>query len=219
MDKVSFLLFPLVILIAFVCCSAEMTDITTAKGSGQAMTREEMIQLIKNDVPNDKKNLFWDGEELSVVDDELDDWTIMDGRGGPYSYNRLKTGLGMIYSVDKENLLSEEHLLQNDTDCFCSQSNSRFIRVSVVSGDYNEMMKRHDAQCKEDAVAAYDCDWLKQGVCEQTFLIAPDGQKMIGVCFIVPLSEGMVKTYEYGGIGNFADIMDEALMMGQRSIR
>ena len=59
----------------------------------------------------------------------------------------------------------------------------------------------------------------ENGVCEKTFVEAPDGRMMFALRFIVSTTDGSAKIYEYGGIGNCSDIMVEASMMAQRTIR
>ena len=180
---------------------------------------QNLIKQLEDDTPNDGMGLVWDGEKLTVVEDEFDNADIMDGRGGEYRYNRLKTPVATVYSVDKEDLLSEEKQIQNDDNCFLSQSENRFICISVDDRSYSQMLELHQSRLGEGTILNCEYEWLDNGICEKTFLEAPDGREMVGLRFIVSSSDSSVKIYEYGGLGNCSDIFAEAAMMGRRTIR
>ena len=178
----------------------------------------DAVKAIGNDVPNDLKSLVWNGESFAEVEDELDNSDILDGRSGEYAYNRFKAEMMTVYCVDREKLLTADHVVQNDGLCFSAQAENRFVRISRSEQTYELLQTAHLERIQAGEIIEESFEWLN-GLCEKTILTAPDGRKMAGVRFIVPAEDGSAVCFEYGGIGNYSDILTEAEMMVQKTNR
>ena len=198
---------------------ASPSEYALQKGLMDVSTISEIIEMLEEDEPNDRLSCYWDGEKLSVVPDELDDETVMDGRGGEYHYRYLKTNIGItICSVDEEGLLSEEHIIANDGACFATSGDNRFLRIIVTDTSFDEMAASHDRLISEKAALNYECRWNPGITGESTIMEAPNGKEMIGLRFIQKRQDGNATVYEYGGIGNYSDIVAEARIMARKTI-
>lgn len=188
------------------------------KGMDDMFTMAEIIDMLKNDTPNDGMGLVWDGEQLTVVDDPLDREGIMDGRGGPYAYNRRKAAITTVYSVDSTGLLTDEKVVADDENGFLAASDTRMIRIARSDEPFETVVEQHNARVAEGTALEYTMRCQKETVCESALLEAPDGIMMIGVRIFAAAEDGGSMVYEYGGIGNFSTIMVEARMMAMKTI-
>lgn len=183
------------------------------------MDQQKAVDMIAKDVPNDRISLFWDGNAFSEVEDVLDDSSIMDGRGGEYACNRMKMKLMTVYLVESENGLNEDCVLQDDDRCFTAENESRFAHIAYSGQTWEQVQQVHDQQIASGLAVAEAPEWLEQGIAEKTVLETFKGNKMAGIRYYIPMSDGTVVTCEYGGIGNYADILAEAEIMVQRTVK
>ena len=190
------------------------TGIAEENGGTQSMNK--YIEMMEADVPNDRKSLYWDGENLTVIDDALDDDTLMDGRGGEYSISRVKAALGRVYSIDREDLLGKDHVLQDDGSCFAAESANRFLQISRQN--YAEAKAQYEADLAEKTITAWSATAQIDGLCAKGLLTSPNGHTMAGIRVIVAGDDGSALVYSYGGIGNFSDILVEGNMFAQKTI-
>ena len=170
------------------------------------------VELMKKDIPNDRKSLFWDGTDMTVIEDELDDDGVMDGRGGEYMVSRQKTQIGCIFSVDCENLLSEENNVRNDENCFAVESRNRFLQVFCPKQKYSQMKEYFKTDIEGRKIAEYALKLDVECLCAKTILTAPSGRLMAGIQVITLDKEDKAIVYQYGGIGNFGQIQVEGDM-------
>ena len=94
------------------CCAAGIARCTEAADTEgtevmDMENRQMFMEMIGQDTPNDRKSLSWDGTALTVVDDPLDDASLLDGRGGEYAAARLRTPLLRVIVREESGLLRD----------------------------------------------------------------------------------------------------------------
>ena len=183
------------------------------------MNETKWIEMMEQDTPNDRKSLYWDGEAMTVIDDELDDNTLLDGRGGEYMVSRIVTPFGRIYSIDSENLLSEEVILQNDEDGFLSETEHRYVFVCRLPQAFADLKAQFESDAAEKKILPITLSLKKEGLCAKSMVTTPGGRTMAGLIVITENEDGTATVYQYAGLGNFSDIEVEAKEFARKSVR
>lgn len=174
------------------------------------------IAVMSQDANNDNKGIFWDGKEIAIVDDPLDNDTLYDGRGGEYAYTRLKTNVaGTVYSVDRKGLLNCENVLKDDAEIFESRTEDRYLRISKVHESIADIKSKHDQDVQNGLALDMVYTAKYPLICEIT-LMQPDDDTIMAGMNIWVNKVNDVLCYSYSGFGIIEDIITEARMMVDR---
>lgn len=171
--------------------------------------RQMFMEMIGQDTPNDRKSLSWDGTALTVVDDPLDDASLLDGRGGEYAAARLRTPLLRVIVREESGLLRDGSILQNDETAFWSETEERLF-CAVCLPDSWEDTGAAQASRLEAGEAAPAKNAIEGALCEEGFVQTQANGVMIGVTVYVQTQTHGVVRLVYAGKGNLSDIREEA---------
>lgn len=99
---------------------------------------ENFHKLMNEDAGGDRKGVFWDGESASVVDDELDQSDIDDGRNVFTGATTVKLPLNFEYSYPNE--LEDVTVVNDDAKDYHVNAKDYDIRIELV--DYNNAVEK-----------------------------------------------------------------------------
>lgn len=215
----------LIITITCICLTGCGNTGKTGKGNGTVLPDEpgiynnndqvDILQVIAEDKEFDGKSVIWDGEKVQVVDDELDNRNVMDGRYGEFEFVTLKTKLGFDLVLpntghNSDLFLADKYPVIDTDDEYNIETPGRFLsikRESIDSFNQKEAELLSDQELIESSNEAINSEMehkLFTGIINTT-----SGEDMIGFLLLIP-GEDSVYLFRYAGIGNYSDIRVEA---------
>ena len=99
---------------------------------------ENFHKLTKEDIIGDRKGVYWDGESASVVEDELDQSDIDDGRNVFSGATTVK--LPLIFEYSYPNDLEDVTVVNDDAKDYHVTAKDYDIRIELV--DYNSAVEK-----------------------------------------------------------------------------
>lgn len=180
---------------------------------------ENVIKAIQEDRKNDEKSLIWDGNQATIIQDELDSENIMDGRSGEFRIYNLQTAAGITLPcfVSKNNSelgQYQDHLLVNDECEFKVETSNRYL--SLIKLDINAYNEKKNSSLN-DPLLIEPTDKRAFGLEESTVLTGiintESNKNMIGFRLYVKGSKDDAFCLTYAGFGNYSDIKVEAANM------
>lgn len=128
----------IVIIMCFMLTACSGREDGTMNKNTERSHIENFHQLMKEDVAGDGKGVYWDGESASVIDDELDQSDIDDGRNVFTDATTVK--LPLIFEYSYPNELEDVTVVNDDAKDYHVTAKDYDIRIELV--DYNNAVEK-----------------------------------------------------------------------------
>lgn len=201
------ILISLVVLMSLLIVSCSKNESGNSSGS-----EGEFFKLVDSDKENDKKSVYWDGSKASIVEDKMDDKSIIDGRFGLRMMpDEIKNE---AWTIRIDTYKSEYDIVSSNVNNFVVETSDNEDLKLYCS--IEKLDKSYDEACTE---LDSDNDWRKTslkykimgssyGVDDFTLYLGVDrGEGKAGHTCIIKGINGDAYKIKFIGIGKLNDIL------------